>query len=123
MVYSEGAKVIEANELVEIIEEEFSSPTVERLMFIETKGKDDVPGKIFPCYLEAWGKEENAEVKVDPGLRFQMAIAQYYSGEFSMIRVVVLASELGVTKRIWDKPPKKALRDETPWAAVEAGVQ
>lgn len=123
MVYTENARVIEAEELKEIIEEEYSNPTVERLMFIETKAKDNMPGKVFPCYMEAWGEEENAEVKVDPGLRFQMSIAQCVNGEFGLIRVVVLANELGVNKRIWDKPPTKGRRDDTPWARVEEGVQ
>lgn len=123
MVRFENAKVIEAEELKEIIEEESGNPTVDRLMFIETKAKNDIPSKVFPCYLEAWGQEENAEMKVDPGLRFQCCIMQSMGGEFGMVRVMILANELGVTKRIWDKPPTKGRREDTPWAAVEEGVQ
>ena len=123
MVYKENAKVIEPEELKEIIEEEYSNPTIERLMFIETKGKDGAAGKVFPCYLEAWGQEESAPVMTDPGLRFQLSIMQYAMGEFGLIRVVVMANELGVTKRIWDKPPTKGRREDTPWATVEKGVQ
>lgn len=123
MVCSEKAKVIEAAELKEMLDEEYSNPTVERLMFIETRGRDEFPGKLFPCFVEAWGEEENAEMKVDPGLRFQMCIMQSTGGEFALIRVVVLAKELGVNKRIWDKPPTKGLREYIPWAAVEAGEQ
>lgn len=123
MVGFENAKVIEADELKEIIEEECTNPTMERLMFIETKGKEDIPGKVFPCFVEAWGQEENAEMKVDPGLRFQMCIIQSTGGNFGMVRVVVLANELGASKRIWDKPPTKGLREYIPWAAVEAGEQ
>ena len=123
MVVSNGAKVIEAEELKQIIEEETSNPTIERLMFIEAKAAGTDETKVFPCYLEAYGEEENAAMKVDPGLRFQIAIVQSMGGEFGMVRVVVLAKELGVTKRIWDKPPAKWLRDETPFAKVEEGVQ
>lgn len=123
MVCSENAKVIEAQELKEIIDEEYSNPTIERLMFIETKEKEGFPGKVFPCWLEAWGEEENAAVKADPGLRFQLCIMQCMNGEFTAVRVVVMANELGANKRIWDKVPSKHLRNDTPWAAVEEGVQ
>lgn len=123
MVNMENAHVIEAAELKEIIEEESTNPTVERLMFIEVKSKDENPSKIFPCYMEAWGQEENAALLADPGLRFQCCIVQSMGGEFSMVRVVIMANELGVNKRIWDKPPTKGRREDTPWVAVEEGVQ
>lgn len=123
MVVNNGAKVIEAEELKEIIDESTSNPTIDRLMFIEAKSSKTGESKIFPCFVEAYGMEENAEMKVDPGLRFQIAIVQSMNGEFSMVRVIVLANELGVTKRIWGKPPAKWLRDETPFAAVEDKIQ
>lgn len=123
MVVSNGAKVIEAEELKEIINESSSNPTVDRLMFLEAKSSKTGESKVFPCLVEAFGVEENAEVKSDPGLRFKMVIFQSMNGEFSMVRVIVLANELGVTKRIWDKPPAKWLRDETPFAAVEDKIQ
>ena len=123
MVVNNGAKVIEAEELKEIVDESTSNPTIDRLMFIEAKSSKTGESKIFPCFVEAYGMEENAEMKVDPGLRFQIAIVQSMNGEFSMVRVIVLANELGVTKRIWDKPPAKWLRDETPFAAVEDKIQ
>ena len=123
MVLSENARTIDAEELKEIIDEELSNPTIERLMFIETKAKNDIPGKVFPCYLVAWGEEENAEMKVDPGLRFRIDILQCSGGEFSIVQVVVMANELGVTKRIWDKPPTKGRKEYIPWATVAEGVQ
>ena len=118
MVYTEGAKVISPEELKAIIDEPVQgNPTIERMMFIEAR---DASGnnKIFPCYVEAYGEEENAAVKVDPGLRFQICIVQSIGGEFSMVRVIVMANELGVTKRIWDKPPTKGLREELPFAVI-----
>lgn len=123
MVYTEGAKIIEAEELKQIIDEEVQgNPTIERLMFIEAK---DASGKnkIFPCYVEAYGEEENAAMKPDPGLRFQICIVQSIGGEFSLLRVIVMANELGVTKRIWDKPPTKGLREDTPFYISGKGVQ
>ena len=123
MTLTENAKVIEAEELKEMIEEELTNPTIERLMFIETKEKGDIPGKVFPCYLVAWGQEENAEVKSDPGLRFRVDILQCVGGEFSIVQVIVMANELGVNKRIWDKPPTKGRREYIPWATVAEGLQ
>lgn len=123
MTYSEGAKIIEAEEIKELIDEKYSNPTVERLMFIEAKSKDGGPTKTFPCFVEAWGEEENAEMKVDPGTTFMICIVQSMNGEFGMVRVYVKANELGVTKRIWDKPPTKNLREETPWVVLEGTVQ
>ena len=122
MVYCENAKVIDAQELKEIIDEETTNPTIERLMFIEAKAANGET-KVFPCYLEAWGQEENAEVKADPGLRFKIAIVQSMGGEFGMVRVIVMANELGVTKRIWDKPPTKGLREDLPFAETSSEIQ
>lgn len=123
MVCFENAKVIGAEELKEIINEEYTNPTVERMMFIETKDKGEIPGKVFPCYLEAWSEESTGAVKVDPGLRFQVCIMQSKGGEFGLIRVIILANELGQTKRIWDKPPTKHRRNDTPWASVAEEIQ
>lgn len=121
MVYTENAKLMEVEEIKELMDEECSSPTVDRLMFIETRAKGDIPSKVFPCYFEAYGcdnSDTDAKVTV-----FQVCIAQSTGGQFGMVRVVVPISDFGVTKRIWDKPPKKALRDSIPWATLEGGVQ
>lgn len=124
MVYMENAKVIDAEELKSIVDEscENGNPTIDRLMFIEAR---DAFGKrkVFPCYIEAYGEEENAAMKTDPGLRFQICIVQSIGGEFSLLRVVVLANELGVSKRIWDKPPTKGCREDLPFAIEAEGVQ
>lgn len=113
MVCFENAKVIDGDEIREIIEEVYTNPTLERLMFIEAKEKDPAkPSKVFPCYLEAWGMMNPA----DPSTAFvQMTIVQSINNTFQLLQVRAPAFELGVTKRIWDKPPTKGLRMETPW--------
>lgn len=123
MVRFENAHVIEAEELKELIEEDYSNPTIDRMMFIETKQTEKMPGKVFPCFVVAYGQEENAEMKVDPGLRFRMYIAQSANGEFGLVEVIIMANELGITKRIWDKPPTKGLSENIPWVALEGEVQ
>ena len=122
MVRFENAHLIDAEELKEIIDDEYTNPTLERLMFIETNGNEIVKGKVFPCFVEAYGTKDGPNG--DPMLSFQMCIMQSAGGEFSLVRVVVTAMELGVSKRIWDKPPTKGLSQETPWIPkTEAEVQ
>ena len=119
----EGAKLLTTDELKGMIEEKCQNPTIERLVFIEAKYKEDPtkPSKTFPCWIEAWGEPKDKNMKPNPGLLFQATIAQSLHDEFSMVTVQFPASDLGVTKRIWDKPPTKGLREETPW--VEGEVQ
>lgn len=119
MVYSESAKMIGAEELKEIIDEEYTNPTVERLMFLETKANGEMPGKIFPCYMEAWAKDEGKSSVEADKLMFQCCIVQCTEGQFSMLRVVLHEDELGIRKRIWDKPPTKGLREDHPWLDTE----
>ena len=116
MVYSAGAKIIDAEELKNMIEEECGSPVIEELVFLETRATENIPGKIFPCFLEAWGTEEGEE-----GVSFQCCVTQFAKGEYGLLRVRIHGSEIGVSKRFWDKPPTKALRDEHPF--LETGVK
>ena len=113
MICFENAKVIDMNEIKEVVEEVYTNPTLERLMFIEGKEKDsNKPSKVFPCYLEAWGLLKPD----DPATTFvQMTIVQSINNAFQLMTCRIPAFELGVTKRIWDKPPTKGLRCDTPW--------
>lgn len=121
MISYENAHLIEAEELKEFIEQDLGNPTIERMMFIEAKPKSGGASKVFPCYFNAWAEDEDAKVKADPGLRFLVDIVQFVDGEFKLLTVQIRAHEIGLTKRIWDKPPTKSLREETPW--VEKEVQ
>ena len=114
MIVFNNAEVMTAEALVEEFDRECKNPTVERLMFIETKGnpmKPDKPSKIFPCYVAAYTEE--------PERMFKVYLIQYVQGEFQMVEVVIPAKDLGVTKRIWDRPPVKMQRDATPWISTE----
>ena len=122
MVYTEGAKVLDVAEIKELLEEETHNPTVDRLMFIECK---TVKGeyKILPCYFAAWWEEEPKPPRVKSPIIFMAYITQAMSGQFGLVQVNISEDEIGTSKRIWDKPPTKALREETPWAILEAEVQ
>ena len=121
MTFTESAKLIDAQEIRAIVGEVYTNPTVERLMFVETREKDDQPGKVFPCYIEEWSTENKEENGVElEWLVFTCCILQCVNGEFAMVRVHIREGELGIKTRFWDKPPKKDLRDETPW--LDSGV-
>lgn len=119
MTSTESAKVIGPEELKELIEEQHANPCVERLIFLETKGKEGSEGRIFPAYIEAWGYDDIKPAQNHKTMMFKMALTQYIKGEVSMVQVVIRESELGTNKRIWDKPPKKDLRNFTPWVETE----
>lgn len=117
MTHTDGAKVLSVEEIKELMDEEYTNPTVDRLMFVETRGKDGQEGKLFPIYFEAWGylDWDTANVKANPDMLFKACIVQSTGGEFGMVRVSIKMNDIGVTKRIWDKPPTSGLRRETLW--------
>ena len=123
MVLTESAKMIDAEELKASIDDEtaLNNPTVERLIFVETRGKDGAEGKLFPCYVDSYGYDDLKPGNGIKSIRFRCALTQYNGQEFGMVYVGIRERELGVSKRFWDKPPKKSVRDETPW--IEEGVQ
>ena len=125
MFYFEGAKIIDAEELKESLDEASGNPTIERLMFIEAKAMNgDI--KIFPCLIAGYSEEKtpNSTVEAErPELLFYIYIVQGLgNGEFGLIEVCVKESELGVSKRIWDRPASKGLRELMPWVDNMKGV-
>lgn len=114
MIYVENAGLVEDfEEIKEIVKEEFSNPTIDRLMFLETLGREGKEGQLFPCYIESYSEEkgEDGETK----LSLQCVIIQSTGQEFGMVRVRIPQDDINIRKRFWDRPPKKAVRDETPW--------
>ena len=122
MVYSEGAKLVSAEELVEHLEEKCSNPTIERLYFFETKAANgDI--KVFPCFISGYRKEK-VEVPKAEKIQFLVYVVQGTgNGGFGMLAINLAGDEIGQKARIWDKPPKKVNREEIPWAVLEGGVQ
>ena len=124
MTFTEGAKILTPEEIKEMINDEtMDNVVINGMLFVETRGNDVVPSKVFPCYIYAW-REEDVPVKVNPDgkpietkkqLAFQADIIQFRNGEFGMLQVILHEDEFGVNKRIWDKPPTKSLRAENPF--------
>ena len=122
MVYSEKAKMESPEDLKEFImnEEGDGNATINGLFFIETKANDKFQNKVFPCYIHAYTEVEK-EGSQEKELVFMADIIQYVKGEFEIVKVYLHEGEFNISKRIWDKPPTKGLRNDTPW--VEEVVQ
>lgn len=121
MVYMENAGLLEdIDELKDIVKETYNNPTIDRLMFLETKPKPDREGQLFPCYIKAF-EEVKGKTNVEADhTNFICVLIQAKGGEYAMAEVRIPDTDVNIKLRFWDKPPKKAVRDETPW--VEAGV-
>lgn len=116
MVFTESAKPIGPNELREMLEEESANPTVERLVFMETRAKEGKPAKIFPLFVEAWAYEDESEkLNPNPKVAFKGCLMYIADGEFHAVQIMIHRWEFNLTKRIWDKPPAKGLRDDEIW--------
>ena len=121
MVCMENAKVIsDVDEIKQEMNEQYSNPTVSRLMLVEVKGKEGKESVLFPCYPVSYtivpGKN-NAELDHTV---FLFSFVQCSGGEFLLVNVNIPDTDIGTKLRFWDKPPKKAVRNETAW--VETGV-
>ena len=115
MDYSNSARVVPFEELMESFTKEFHNPTVQRLLYIEALGKDNTEGKIFPCWLEMYRTDKEGKVDM-----FQITIAQQVNGYFELLRVNMKTDDIGKNKRFWDLPPTDDLRKSMPFAT---GVQ
>lgn len=116
MVFTESARMIGPMELREMMDEESENPAVERLVFIETRAKEGKPAKVFPVFLEAYAYEDEAEkLKPNPKMAFKGCVMFVTNGEFQPARVMLHSWEFNLTKRVWDKPPTKGLRDDEIW--------
>ena len=116
MVFTESARLIGPNELREMLEEESANPAVERLVFVETRAKEGKPARIFPVFVEAWAYEDESEkLNPNPRVAFKGCLMYIADGEFHAVQVMIHHWEFNLTKRIWDKPPTKGLRDDEIW--------
>ena len=136
MVNSNKARVIDAQELKEMLDEsaEFDStettkerqnPSTERLMFIEAKSTKGTMS-IYPCFIAgyAYDREPKAPEAEAPKMMFDVYIVQCIKGKFGLLEVVIKEDELGNGKRFWDAPPSKDIREITVWLPpVENEVQ
>lgn len=136
MVSYNKARVISAEELKEMLDESSASqeqnevpkerqnPSLERLLFIEAKNAKGTKS-IYPCFVAGYTYDREPKIPeaAEPMLIFDVYIVQCMTGKFGLLEVAIRQSELTDSKRFWDLPPSKDIREITPWAVLEAGVQ
>ena len=102
------ARILTAEDLKKVTETD-SNPTVGRLMFVELMTGDGSPGRIFPCFIEAWRRDDSHRIPDRPDGRpwmlFRCAVVQAKDGACGVLQVTIHEAELNVRKRFWDKPP------------------
>lgn len=132
MIYFENAKMLDPDELKEMLDQEEAdkestdipkgSVPVDRLMFVEAKtGNGEY--RVFPAFLQAYGYKDTGIPNATGPIMFDFAVAQCAGGSMGLLELVFSKEDFGTKVRIWDKPPKKSVREEYPWVAVEAGEQ
>ena len=113
MQFSNEAKVLDAQELREMMERNAINPTIGRLVFVEQMAVDNAAGKVFPCFLEAWTEDDtdNGPYKEDGSswLTFRCKIVHCNEDGFGIIEVFIHERDLGIKRRFWDKPPTNVL--------------
>ena len=124
MKYCDDAKVLDAMQLKEIVEENSGNATVHSLVFVEISVKNELMSRIYPCYVFAWAEEENAAPVSPDGrkpLMFKCDVTQFANGEFGLLEIVIHEKDFEVRNRVWDKPPAIELRK--PLLAVNGILQ
>lgn len=109
------AKVLSIDEIMEQLDTESKNPTVERLIFMESR-KDGV-SNLFPCWIEACGIIP--DTKELTGLI--LCIGQYHDGSFELLRIRMknIIRDYNVKFRFWDQPPTEGLREDHPFVDSE----
>ena len=105
MIYLENAKVMDAEEIKELMDETSGdiheegnakpNPVMDRLVFIEAKA---VSGKMLvcPCFLGGYSEEPTVgPVANRPKLMFYIYIVQCMKGEYGLLQVGIKEEELG----------------------------
>ncbi len=115
MTYCNDARVLDAMELKELIEDDggATNPTINRLVFIEVKSIGGKQGRLYPCLVTSWGEDESMTSPMREDGRnwlvFKCSVIQSKDGTFSLVPVTLHEVDLTTEKRIWDKPPTMML--------------
>lgn len=112
MTYYEDARILDALELKELTEDD-GNPTINRLVFIEKRSMDGWTGRIYPCYVTAWGEDDSMTFPMREDGRnwlvFKCSVIQSKGGDFYLIPITLHEIELTAEKRVWNKPPTMIL--------------
>ena len=90
-----------------IIDMDSSNPTIEKLIFIETRKSRNVGRKVFPCYPLGIASVKDVEF-------ITVAVAQIFANQHSFAIARMPFTDMGSTYRFWDYPPIEDLMDADP---------
>ena len=104
----EQAHTLNVDELLKMVEDDVTNPTVNRLIFIETRATDNRNRGIFPCWP--------AQVKTDKdGKRSVILfVTQCLKGSYGIICIEEPEDTVGVKIRFWNLPPSDEVLDAFP---------
>ena len=88
-----------------------NNPTVERLIFVETRKSRNVERKVFPCY-PLWYDEANKVLTI--------AAVQCMKNNYFFTYVKISDEMVGKICRFWSMPPSETLMDMNPLEPVDA---
>lgn len=114
----EQAHPLSLEEIKAIAEEEIakgSNPCLRRMVFIETRAKEDQPRKIFPAYPFSILPGKDGDVLV-------LFVVQFVMQSYNTACITISVKDIGVTCRFWNLPPTEKAMDAVPLADV-SGVQ
>lgn len=96
---------LDLEKVKEIMSSDVKNPTVDKLIFAETRKTSKTPRKVFPCYPVAYEEADHALV---------MAVAQCAGTRFFFGYVKMPEEDIGVKCRFWDAPPDEDQMDADP---------
>ena len=106
----EQAHTLSLNQLEEILKDT-GKPTINRLIFAETRSTEKKKRGIFPC----WPGEVRAATDDKPRSVI-LFMAQFIAGNYNTICVEIPEPDIGVTIRFWNLPPMEEVMDAMPMA-------
>ena len=104
-----NANILDPDAIEEITKSNVTNPTLELMIFMETRKTKNVPRKVFPCYPIARGDDDGK--KEDSLL---IALTQSSGTRFFFSYVNIPVSDVGTVCRFWDMPPADILMDQDP---------
>ena len=87
------------------------NPTIDKLIFMETRKTKKVDRKVFPCYPVHWDEEEKI---------LTVAIAQCSESRYFFGYVRLPEDQIGEICRFWNMPPNDDLMNLDPLKPSEA---
>lgn len=113
----EQAHPLTIDDIRKIADEEIvkdSNPCLKKLVYIETRETEKQSRRIFPAYPFSVTEGRDGDVLI-------LFIVQYAMKTYQTVGTAIPMSDVGVTCRFWNLPPKESVMDRDP--LPKKGVQ